>query len=439
MALVDEIVLKIKSNTVQFRDGIKKAEGATKKLGTVANKVFSGIKKAAKVAGVAVAGFSVGITKSMKSVDELAKTSAKLGLTAEQLQRLQYQANLSGVGTEKLNMAMQRMVRRVSEAASGTGEAKDALKELGLNAQQLAKLNPEQQFYKIAEAMKKVKNQQDKVRLAFKLFDSEGVALVNTLNSDLKKTRKEFADLGVALSGKEAKNVEKFNDGITKVKTIFTGIFNKIAAGLAGPLTQLTNKFIEFLKEGGAEKIKNTVVKGLNLIIQAYNSIVDGIEIARNALTDFIEIGVTKFKEISKVIVGVWVQARANLASFIDEGVAGFDRMINAVKRFGNMIVEVYKGMRMKLADFFESASESRAKFGKSRGFDTANNFIASDILKPTPLPKNIQQQRNEGQATIKVEVSSDADAIIKKLTVEREGADWIRTIFANETAQLGT
>jgi hypothetical protein len=48
------------------------------------------------------------------------------------LQELRFAASLAGVEQQTLDMALQRFVRRVAEAANGTGEAKDALAQMGI-------------------------------------------------------------------------------------------------------------------------------------------------------------------------------------------------------------------------------------------------------------------------------------------------------------------
>src|SRR5690606_15888857 len=136
---------------------------------------------AAALGGTALATATVMVKKQLELIDSTAKTADKLGIATEKLTAMRIQAELTGVSTNTLDMGLQRMVRRVAEAAQGTGEASGALKELGIDARELAKLSPDKQFGLIADAMVNVGSQSDKVRLAFKLFDSEGVALVNTL------------------------------------------------------------------------------------------------------------------------------------------------------------------------------------------------------------------------------------------------------------------
>ena len=75
------------------------------------------------------------------------------------------------------------MTRRVAEARNGTGEAKKALKEMGISLRDSSgnAKTTEQIFLEVVDVMKGMTNQSDIVRLSFKLFDSEGVALVNMM------------------------------------------------------------------------------------------------------------------------------------------------------------------------------------------------------------------------------------------------------------------
>ena len=48
------------------------------------------------------------------------------------LQELRFAAKASGIEQQTLDMALQRFTRRAAEAAQGTGEAKDALAQMGM-------------------------------------------------------------------------------------------------------------------------------------------------------------------------------------------------------------------------------------------------------------------------------------------------------------------
>jgi hypothetical protein len=161
------------------------------------------------------------IQATATELDKLAKASDKLGIASERLAGLDHAAVQSGVAVDTLRMALQRMTRRVSEAAAGTGEAKDAIKELGLDAQKLNELAPDQILARVADQMATVTNSSDRLRLAFKLFDSEGVAMVNVLQDGakgLEKFHAEAAALGMAISREDLEKVERMNDALDVFK-----------------------------------------------------------------------------------------------------------------------------------------------------------------------------------------------------------------------------
>jgi len=152
---------------------------------SVGNSAAAATVKIAKIgAAFATAGVAAGIalTKmSMQNVDALAKVSDRLGIATQSLAGLQHAASLAGVESATLEKSLVKLAVGVSDAADGTGIAKDAFIELGLSAALLEKMPVDQQMLKVADAMQGVELQADKVRLATELFGSRGVAVLNML------------------------------------------------------------------------------------------------------------------------------------------------------------------------------------------------------------------------------------------------------------------
>lgn len=75
--------------------------------------------------------------------------------------------------------------------------------------------------------MREVGTHSDRVSLAFKLFDSEGVAVVNTLNlgsKGLRETAQEAQRLGIAISRVDAAKIEAANDASLRLNQALTGL-----------------------------------------------------------------------------------------------------------------------------------------------------------------------------------------------------------------------
>jgi len=275
--------------TIKAFDKTKGALGSVSKaLGGVARSVFS--LKTAFVGVAGAAGIGLLVKSSLNATDSLGKTARKIGVTTEALASMRYAAKLTGVETATMDMALQRFTRRAAEAAKGTGEAKGALRELKLDASELIKLPLEEQMQELAGAFAEVETDADKVRLAMKLFDSEGVALVNTLGlgkQALIEMAAEADSLGIALSGDAVQGVEDANDAFTRLGQLFKGVRDQTVAALAPALetlaTTLKEKVLTAIEatDGGVEQFaKNLAVKIIQAVgsaLTALQSLVNGV------------------------------------------------------------------------------------------------------------------------------------------------------------------
>jgi hypothetical protein len=162
-----------------------RASGGLKGLGRQAELLRTGIHTlGGALAGVAtVGGLAALVDRSISAADAIGKTADKIGVGVEALQELRFAAKASGVEQQTLDMALQRFTHRAAEAAHGTGEARDALASMGiaLRDQSGNLRRSEDMLADVADAFAKIEDPAERLRLAFKLFDSEGVALVNLL------------------------------------------------------------------------------------------------------------------------------------------------------------------------------------------------------------------------------------------------------------------
>ena len=281
MAIIGNVVVSVMASTKGLAKQLIKGQKRLKDFAKKAIKTLTGIGAAvtAGVAGAVGAGIAV-MNSYAEKIDKIAKTSSKLGIGVGELQKLQYQAELTGVSAGNLNTALQRMVRRSAEAAKGTGAAKDALKELGLDAKELVKLSPEKQFYAISEAMQGISDQGHKVRLAMKIFDTEGVGLVNTMNGNLQQMGEEFDKLGAKITNQQAGMVEAYNDSKTRLSAIFSSFGIQLTAQLAEPFQKLITFISDtIVKMGGleeaAKKFAGFMLKSIKLVLSGVAKLID--------------------------------------------------------------------------------------------------------------------------------------------------------------------
>ena len=106
---------------------------------------------------IVAAAFAVEqIAEFVKSMGELGeqteRTGAQLGLTPEQVGKLNYQFAITGTSGENLVRTMGRFQVSLATARNGTGPVADGLHALGLSAQELIGLSLPEQLEKIADA-----------------------------------------------------------------------------------------------------------------------------------------------------------------------------------------------------------------------------------------------------------------------------------------------
>lgn len=265
MSSISSLVVTLSANSAQLITELNKSKSSVAAWVRDVRKKTNTAVKALAATTVATGAAIVSIVSGQAAeIDRLAKSAAKFGMDTEALQKIRYQGELTGVAVNTVDMALQRMTRRIAEAAQGTGEAKGALQELNLEASVLAGMSPDRQFYAISEAMKDVSAQGDKVRLSMKLFDSEGVALVNTLASDLAASASEFDSLGISITRQQAAMVEAFNDSKIKLNSIWDGFKNQMTVQLAPAFKILIDYVSESVVEfGGLGNVATSVVNGI--------------------------------------------------------------------------------------------------------------------------------------------------------------------------------
>lgn len=194
-----------------------------------------------------------GIANSTATLgDQVAKTGDKIGVALGPFQELRYAAERSGVSTEKFDSSLERFIKRMGEATQGTGAARKAYEELGLSAEDLAKLTPEQSLEVVADRLSSVENQSQRVAVAAQLFGREGVAMVNMLkdgSSGLQALRRDARATGYVLSEEAARDAEAFKDAMLDAQLGMAGMKNTIGAELMPAITDMMGDLSSWMRE----------------------------------------------------------------------------------------------------------------------------------------------------------------------------------------------
>jgi lambda family phage tail tape measure protein len=236
----------------------ERATGGLKGLGRQAELLRTGIRTlgGALLGAATVGGLGALIDRSISAADAIGKTADKIGVGVEALQELRFAAKASGVEQQTLDMALQRFTRRAAEAAQGTGEAKDALAQMGiaLRDQSGNLRRSEDLLADVADAFVRIEDPAERVRLAFKLFDSEGVALVNLLRGGsgaLEEMRDRARDLGIVLDEHLVRDAERARTELDTLAQVISANLTRAALEAAPVIADLSSWLADVAGKAG--------------------------------------------------------------------------------------------------------------------------------------------------------------------------------------------
>jgi hypothetical protein len=250
MATASNTKVVITGDTSGAVAAVNRLKGELTSLSTMSSKVFAfggGVAGAAVVAGLS------SITKQVIDTgDALSKMSVKTGVAVEDLSKLEYAANLSGVSFEQLEKGLVTLGQQIGNAGAGNAEASaKKFESLGVSVRDAGgQLRPTiEVFYDIADAIAALPEGAAQTNAAIDIFGAKvGRDLVVALaggSEAIKAMGQELTDLGGVMSTELAKASERFNDNLDRTKKLAE------TAGIAigNSLLPSLNSFMETLQD----------------------------------------------------------------------------------------------------------------------------------------------------------------------------------------------
>ena len=362
----------------------------TRGLRSVTSAVFS--MRGAIATLVGAGGIGLIVKQSLTATDALAKTAGKIGTTTEALSKLQYAAQLSGLSIEQTNMALQRVVRRTAEAARGTGEAQGALRELGVDAKALSQLPLDLAMLHLSDAFSEVDDGAQQLRLAFKLFDSEGAGFVNLLSKGKEAMAAMYGQaqiMGAVMSSSVAKSVEQTNDAFTRLGYLFRGVRDQLVGALAPALealvTKMTNFFIGLsLAEGGVKAWAESIAKSA---LEAIATFVGGLGTAITKMTEF----ANNFIILTNAMGTFFSDDFKEIPQFTLDFADGFKDAAEKIREFASAI----GAAAPNVIDINSGVAET------AKSFTSITEAIQGAILAMPTLEQSMQRLANGAMASV--------------------------------------
>lgn len=181
--------------------------------------------------------------KSAQAADELNTLSRNLGISVEELQKMQYASDLVDVSVDQMAGSMSKLTKQMGSNAA-------VFETLGINIYNAdgSMRDATEVWYESLEALSKVENETERDQLAMQLFGKSAMELSGIIDdggAGLKAYGQEAEDAGLILSQDAVDGANRFNDAVDKLRATAGASFMELGATLAETLAPALEKIVE--------------------------------------------------------------------------------------------------------------------------------------------------------------------------------------------------
>ena len=164
----------------------------------------------------ALGSFTLSTAEAAGEIDELAH---KTGLTTDTIQELNYAAEYLEISAEDIGSSIAKMTKNMDTAKSGTGDAAEAFKSLGVRIKDTKGnlLDNETVFYRTIDALGNVRNETEKDALSMAIFGKSAMSLNNLIlegSDGIKEYAKQAHQAGYVMDNDTINAFNKMDDSM---------------------------------------------------------------------------------------------------------------------------------------------------------------------------------------------------------------------------------
>ncbi len=412
----------VKRNVDILIRGKDNASGSFNKARSSADRFYGSIKSLAAFGGVSL-GLGV-ITRELgefvKMGDDIGKASKRIGVAAEEYQKLTFAARRSGASNDDIEKSIKRLSSTIFDLEAGLSEPKRAFDALGLSLDDVKGKSPEEQFKIIADRLNLVADASTKAALAQDIFGRAGTKLIPMIG-EYRELAEEATNLGL-ISNESVKAAEDLSDAWENLKQTFIGIVSD-----SGILTWLRD-FADGVK--AIRDIEN-LPTGISGVLREYarsiaGAYAEGLKGTLNFLGADIQTTTKEIEQnLDRIFGKSFVDAPIKTASATkDEVDAARERKaladkVSGAREMAKLRADEEKARQKRLDEEMKFQELSRRRFEIAKG---AGRNLVADLKQEVEIQKLLNAGK-EKQAAIQSAVnaaqkagvlSEDIDAIAR-------------------------
>ena len=236
-------IIETERDLKKLKDQYLESTPALQKFAAESKKVADNTKMVSAAAGGLGLAMIGNAYKSAQAADELNTLSRNLGISVEELQKMQYASDLVDVSVDQMAGSMSKLTKQMGSNAAVFGE-------LGINIYNAdgSMRDATEVWYESLEALSQVENETLRDQLAMELFGKSAMDLSGIIDdggAGLKAYGEEAEAAGLILSQDAVDGANRFNDAVDKLRATAGASFMELGATLAETLAPALEKIVE--------------------------------------------------------------------------------------------------------------------------------------------------------------------------------------------------
>lgn len=380
------------------------------------------------VAGIAAFGAAAnalinGLSALDDRVEKLGNTASKLGTSFEFVQVLDEAARRSGTSIETVSAAFGRLQKNITGVDEESKTAAAALATIGVTAEELQALSPEEQYRLIGQRLSEIEDPAKRSATATQLFGKSGADLLPFFNN-LGKAAADIKLFGAAISEIDRGRIDNLGDAFDDVFVSLQGLgqsvllpFSGLVEGVAKAFSGLVNVVTGVAQALGAvlTPVLDAIGAAFGLFGDAVNGVVGFIRSFFDSTTEASE----GAREVGET-VGLAAKEVEALNKAFEAGDKALDTAIDKAGEFGQAGFDAAFKFQEALADLEEQAREGELNAEQyARGVANATAEYEKQIGIAKEVAAENKRMADEAQRRAEAEAKRIDELLGKKSQVD--------------------
>ena len=330
----------------------------SQKFGSLAEKT----KGLSMAAGGALAGLAGLAVKAGQNADELNTLSKQTGVATDELQKMQYAADLIDVDTETITSGLRKLKKNLDGHEDTWKKLKVDVKDANGEYRNITDI-----FYDVAGALGNIENETERDVLAMDLFGKSADELAGIIDDGgaaLKELGKQAEDMGVIISQEDLDKANELNDALDTLKAEILPTIAQLGVEIA----QAIMPYIPAIKEA----IENVLASLRNIspqmvlivgAILALTAALSPMFSMLSGITGLISALTSSTGALGGALTGLAAPILAAVAA-IGVLVAAFIHLWNTNEEFRNNITAIWEALAAKFEAFGQGIVDRLNKMG---------------------------------------------------------------------------